>query len=244
MSRLAFKSELHKGRLGLNPTNETIREREEVEQSQDLEFTMEEDPVRNYWNEIGLLPNSLSSLPTVRGPLVPIDHNVQQRSFHGGRSGPQAQGGNGCGAVLAARRNGVSFYLREFVIISFWNEILIFERLKVCYDEAIVYQGRRDMDDREWMERHRTIQPDWHVGYLHNAVGVSTVPGRVAVGAVPNMVSEYMTVVCLWNCGVITQLSLMDLDGNKGPADNVKRNGSRKCFHGFGGSGEYERKYW
>ena len=71
------------------------------------------------------------------------------------------------------------------------EEMLIIEMLNVCYDEAIVYQGRLDMDERERIEQHRTIQPDWRIGFQHTPVGVSTGAGREAVRVVPNMVSDY-----------------------------------------------------
>ena len=54
----------------------------------------------------------------------------------------------------------------------------MFGTLKLCYDGANLYQGVHDMDARERMELHGTIQPNCHPGFQHNVVGGSTGKGR------------------------------------------------------------------
>ena len=117
MSRLTFKSGLHKGHL-------EVSERAIVQHLNNLQFTMQEDPVHTYWNELGLMSNARKCYRETADPVLLIDHNMHQGTFHGYITIPQVQGTGGYPVGLVARQNVVSFYFPE-VITSYVTELLI-----------------------------------------------------------------------------------------------------------------------
>ena len=121
MSRLTFKSGLQKGRLGLNPVQETVIERTIAQAPSNLQFIMQEDHVRSYWKELGLISDARNSNHESARLVLPIRPGMHRGTFDGYITTPQQQGRNvGLGRPTAGR-NVVSFCFSK-VFVAFASE--------------------------------------------------------------------------------------------------------------------------
>ena len=50
---------------------------------------MQEDPVHTYWNKLGLMSNARKSYREMADPVLLIDHNMHQGTFHGYLTTPE-----------------------------------------------------------------------------------------------------------------------------------------------------------